>query len=163
MILLAPPNERGSLNEIAAQIRAIMLPEYAHTRPGLRFPNVLGGRDTFSPIRASCWAGSAKALSGRQGNSQQADDRPEVADVRASLSFANPELQVKIDRQLASDLGVRVSDVASAVRLMMSGDDEISTFKDEGEQYPVTMRLMEGQRDSQEVLSRLLVPSARLG
>jgi hypothetical protein len=72
-------------------------------------------------------------------------------------------MQVKIDRQLASDLGVRVSDVASAVRLLMSGDDEISTYKEGGEQYPVTMRLMPGQRDDQQVLSRLLVPSARLG
>jgi hydrophobic/amphiphilic exporter-1 (mainly G- bacteria), HAE1 family len=45
----------------------------------------------------------------------------------------------------------------------MSGDDEISTYKEGGEQYPVTMRLMPGQRDDQQVLSRLLVPSARLG
>jgi HAE1 family hydrophobic/amphiphilic exporter-1 len=163
-ILLYPPGERGSLNEIAAKIRAIMLPEYAHTRPGLRFPNVLGGRDTFSPIRASLLGPDLQRLFpvARETVSKLML-RPEVADVRANLSFANPELQVKIDRQLASDLGVRVSDVSSAVRLMMSGDDEISTFKDEGEQYPVTMRLMEGQRDSQEVLSRLLVPSARLG
>lgn len=163
-ILLAPPNERGSLNEIATKVRAILVPEYAYTRPGLRFPNVLGGRDTFSPIRASLLGPDLQRLFpiAREvvGNLMT---RPEVADIRANLNFANPELQVKIDRQLASDLGVRVSDVASAVRLMMSGDDEISTFKDEGEQYPVTMRLMEGQRDSQDVLSRLLVPSARLG
>ena len=86
-----------------------------------------------------------------------------MADVRANLNFSNPELQVQIDRQLASDLGVRVSDVSSAVRLLMSGDDEISTFKEGGEQYPVTMRLMPGQRDEPEVLARLLVPSARLG
>ena len=64
---------------------------------------------------------------------------------------------------LASDLGVRVSDIAGAVRLLMSGDDEISTFKEESEQYPVMMRLMPGQRDDQLVLSRLLVPSAKLG
>jgi HAE1 family hydrophobic/amphiphilic exporter-1 len=87
----------------------------------------------------------------------------ELADMRANLQFSNPEMQVKIDRQLASDLGVRVSDVASAVRLLMSGDDEISTYKEGGEQYLVTMRLMPGQRDDQEVLSRLLVPSSRLG
>src|SRR5260370_29698355 len=45
----------------------------------------------------------------------------------------------------------------------MSGDDEISTFKEGPEQYPVTMRLLPGQRDDASVLSRLLVPSARLG
>lgn len=47
--------------------------------------------------------------------------QPELSDMRANLNFNNPELQVQIDRQLASDLGVRVADVASAVRLMMSG------------------------------------------
>ncbi len=163
MILLAPPGERGSLDEIAQKIRALF-PEYAYARPGLRFPNVLGGRDTFAPIRATLLGPELQRLFpvAREAVSELVK-RPEVADIRANLNFANPELQVKIDRQLASDLGVRVTDVASAVRLMMSGDDEISTFKDEGEQYPVTMRLMEGQRDSQEVLSRLLVPSARLG
>src|SRR5260370_11140057 len=45
----------------------------------------------------------------------------------------------------------------------MSGDDEISTFKEGPEQYPVTMRLVPGKRDDRSVLSRLLVPSARLG
>jgi HAE1 family hydrophobic/amphiphilic exporter-1 len=162
-ILLHPPGERGSLDEIAAQIRALF-PEYSYARPGLRFPNVLGGRDTFAPIRATLLGPDLQRLFpiAREAVGELMK-RPEVADVRANLNFSNPELQVKIDRQLASDLGVRVSDVASAVRLMMSGDDEITTYKDEGEQYPVTMRLMEGQRDSQEVLSRLLVPSARLG
>jgi HAE1 family hydrophobic/amphiphilic exporter-1 len=162
-ILLAPQDERGPLNEIAQGIRAIF-PEFAQARLGLRFPNVLGGRDTFAPIRATLLGPDLQRLfpiarEAVSGLMQQAA----VADVRANLNFANPELQVKIDRQLASDLGVRVTDVASAVRLMMSGDDEITAYKDEGEQYPVTMRLMEGQRDSQDVLSRLLVPSARLG
>ena len=84
-------------------------------------------------------------------------------DVKVNLNLNNPELQVNIDRTLASDLGVRVSDIAGAVRLLMSGEDEISTYKEGSEQYPVTMRLMPGQRDDPEVLSRLLVPSARLG
>ena len=52
---------------------------------------------------------------------------------------------------------------ASAVRLLMSGEDEISNFKESGEQYPVTMRLLSGQKDDAQILSRLLVPSARLG
>ena len=45
----------------------------------------------------------------------------------------------------------------------MSGEDEISTFKEGSEQYPVTMRLMPGQRDDPAALSRLLVPSAKQG
>ena len=57
----------------------------------------------------------------------------------------------------------RFADIAGAVRLLMSGEDEISTYKEGSEQYPVTMRLMPGQRDNPAALSRLLVPSARLG
>src|SRR2546421_4033703 len=46
----------------------------------------------------------------------------------------SPELQVKVDRQRAADLGVRMADVGSTVRLMYSGRDEISTFKEGSEQ-----------------------------
>ena len=88
---------------------------------------------------------------------------PSVSDMRVSLSLSNPEYHVVIDRTRASDLGVRTSDIAGAVRLLMSGDDEISTFKEGSEQYPVTMRLNQEQRDNPDVLSRILVPSARLG
>jgi len=162
-VLLVPPNQRGPLNETAQQIRAI-LREYSYARPAVTFPNVLGGRDTFAPIRASLMGPDFNQLVPLSRDLlERLLKQPELADMRANLNFSNPELQVQIDRQLASDLGVRVSDVASAVRLLMSGEDEISTYKELGEQYPVTIRLMPGQRDDPEVLSRLLVPSAKLG
>lgn len=162
-ILLVPPGQRGPLNETATAIRAIMR-DYAYARPAVSFPNVLGGRDTFSPIRATLLgADFSKLAPVARGMLTELLKQPELADMRANLNFNNPELQVQIDRQLASDLGVRVSDVATAVRLLMSGEDEISTYKELGEQYLVTVRLMPGQRDDPEVLSRLLVPSARLG
>lgn len=162
-VLLASTSERGPLNNVASQIREIFR-EYMHLRPSLRFPNALGGRETFAPIRGTILGADLQQLApiAREAVSRLMQQK-ELTDMRANLQFSNPEMQVKIDRQLASDLGVRVADVASAVRLLMSGDDEISTYKEGGEQYPVTMRLMPGQRDSQEVLSRLLVPSARLG
>lgn len=162
-VLLAPPSERGPLNNTAQAIRAIAR-EYSYARPAVSFPNVLGGRETFSPIRATLLGPELSKLVplAREAVSILLK-QPQLADIRANLNFNNPELQVVIDRQLASDLGVRVSDVASAVRLLMSGEDEISTFKESGEQYPVTVRLEPGQKDDPQVLSRLLVPSARLG
>ena len=83
--------------------------------------------------------------------------------MKANINLSDPELQIAIDRAKASDLGVRVADVSGAVRLLMSGEDQISTYKEGPEQYPVMMRLMPGQRDDPLVLSRLLVPSAKLG
>ena len=55
---------------------------------------------------------------------------------------------MRIDRAQASDLGVRAADVAGAVRLMIAGEDQISTYKEEDEQYDVTLQLLpEQQKD----------------
>ena len=48
---------------------------------------------------------------------------PALIDIDSSLSLGNPELKVKVDREKAADLGVRVSDVASALRTMVSGEE----------------------------------------
>lgn len=163
-ILLDPSDQREDIETMGQKVRKVLLPEYAYTRPRINFPNVLGGRDTFAPIRVMLLGPEMRPMVdfARQASAQMMQ-QPSLTDVKANLNLNNPELQVNIDRQLASDLGVRVSDVASAVRLLMSGEDQISTFKEGSEQYPVTMRLMPGQRDDVNALARLLVPSAKQG
>jgi len=162
-VLLHPTDQRADIATMGQKVREASR-EFAYARPRITFPNVLGGRDTFAPIRAQLLGPDMLRLVGL--GKQIALDmtkEPTLADVKANLNLNNPELQVAIDRQLASDLGVRVSDVAGAVRLLMSGEDEISTFKEDSEQYPVTVRLAPHQRDDPNALSRLLVPSARQG
>ena len=88
---------------------------------------------------------------------------PGLLDVEASVSLNSPELQVKIDRGRASDLGVRASDVAGAVRLMISGEDQISTYKEGDEQYDVTLQLLPEQQKDREMLERLMIPSTKVG
>lgn len=162
-VLLKPTNERADILTMGQKVREITR-DYMFARPRLTFPNVLGGRDTFAPIRAQLLGPDMKTLVAyaKEANIRMMQE-PALADVKANLNLNNPEFQVDINRPLASDLGVRVADIAGAVRLLMSGDDEISTFKEGSEQYPVTMRLLPEQRDNPAMLSRLLVPSARLG
>jgi HAE1 family hydrophobic/amphiphilic exporter-1 len=162
-VLLQERSERGDINEMASRLREV-LRDYAVARPRISFPNALGGRDSFAPIRGMLLGPDLSKLTelGRDV-SKALMETDSVVDVKANINLSNPELQVVIDRARASDLGVRVSDIASAVRLLMSGEDEISAFKEGPEQYPVTMRLLPGQRDDPAVLSRLLVPSAKLG
>jgi HAE1 family hydrophobic/amphiphilic exporter-1 len=163
MLLLDPPSERADIGTMGTLVRDVLRP-YAYARPRITFPNALGGRDTFAPIRANILGPDMVTLVGiAKEAGMKVTEQPAVADVKVNLNLNNPELQVVIDRQLASDLGVRVSDIAGAVRLLMSGEDEISTFKEGSEQYPVTIRLESVQRDDPNALSRLLVPSARLG
>ncbi len=162
-VLLDDPERRADLNTIAAHVRE-ELKDYAHTRPRINFPNALGGRESMSPIRGMLLGPDLKKLAelskliGAEMFKLQS-----VVDSRVALNLNNPEMQVTIDRARASDLGVRVADIAGAVRLLMSGEDQISTFKEGPEQYPVTMRLLPSQRDDPAALSRLLIPSSRLG
>ncbi|HUS05073.1 MAG TPA: efflux RND transporter permease subunit [Bryobacteraceae bacterium] len=162
-LLLKPADERADINTMGQKVREITR-QYAFARPRITFPNALGGRDTFAPIRAMLLGPDMNGLVkyAKEASAEMMKE-PSIADVKANLNLNNPELQVNIDRPLASDLGVRVSDVASAVRLLMSGEDEISTYKEGSEQYPVTMRLLPAQRDDPSALSRLLVPSAKQG
>jgi HAE1 family hydrophobic/amphiphilic exporter-1 len=162
-VLLKPANERDDIVSMGQQVRTALRP-WAYTRPAVRFPNVLGGRETFSPIRASLLGPEFKPLvEVAKRVNQELVKVPAVADARVNVNLSSPEVQVVIDRTRASDLGVRVSDIAGAVRLLMSGEDEISTYKEGPEQYMVTMRLLPSQRDSTLALSRILVPSAKLG
>jgi HAE1 family hydrophobic/amphiphilic exporter-1 len=162
-VLLKDPEERGDINSMGAKVREV-LREYGWARPRISFPNALGGRDSFAPIRGQLMGPDLRKITELAKDvSAPLAATPSVVDVKANINLSNPEVQVSIDRARASDLGVRVSDIASAVRLLMSGEDEISTFKEGAEQYPVTTRLIPGQRDDPALLSRLLVPSARLG
>jgi HAE1 family hydrophobic/amphiphilic exporter-1 len=162
-ILLEPPDKRAPIGEMGQQVRDALRP-FAYARPRVTFPNALGGRDTFAPIRAMLLGPDMRKLveQAKRVNLELMKE-PSIVDLRVNLSLNNPELQVDIDRPLASDLGVRVSDIASAVRLLMSGEDQVSTFKEDSEQYMVTMRLRQDQRDDPAVLSRLLIPSGKQG
>jgi HAE1 family hydrophobic/amphiphilic exporter-1 len=160
-VFLEPQDKRPPITEMGQKVRELSR-DYAYARPRVTFPNALGGRDTFAPIRLQMLGPDMNRLVelSRQLNVEILKE-PSIVDVKVNLTLNNPELQVNIDRTLASDLGVRVSDVASSVRLLMSGEDQISTFKEDSEQYPVMMRLPPGQRDDRTVLRRLLVPSAK--
>jgi HAE1 family hydrophobic/amphiphilic exporter-1 len=126
-------------------------------------PSVLGG-EIYFPVAAVI---RGPELSQLAETSKQIATRmmrfPELVDVNPSPNLNTPELQVKVDRQRAADIGVRMTDVSDAVRLFYSGEDEITRFKEGSEQYPVTMQLLPEQRDNPDVLARLMVPSAKLG
>jgi HAE1 family hydrophobic/amphiphilic exporter-1 len=88
-----------------------------------------------------------------------------IVDADTTLKLDKPELRVTVDRNRAADLGVQMDDVATALRLMVGGDQEVSRFHDPevNDDYDVQLRLMEGRRNDPEAISRLFVPSSRGG
>ena len=78
---------------------------------------------------------------------------------RRSPTTASParRCSVAVDRARAADLGVRMATVGNTLRLMVAGDDEISTYREGGEQYPVKIRVLESQRRDIEAIGKLTV------
>ena len=88
-----------------------------------------------------------------------------INDADTTLKLDKPELRVQIDRARAADLGVDTSDIANGLRLMVGGDDQVTRFYDPSVNldYDVQLRLSERDRGDQATISRLYVPSSRVG
>ncbi len=82
-----------------------------------------------------------------------------IADPDTTLRLDRPELRVRIDRERAGDLRVDTAEIATALRLMVGGDTEVSRFRDPtiDEDYYVQLRLDDKQRGDLGIISRLLV------
>jgi len=83
---------------------------------------------------------------------------PGLVNVRTDLVVNKPQLDVEIDRDRASDLGVSVRDIATTLQIMIGGLD-LSEFKLGGETYDVIGRLEAGERASPGDLYELNVRS----
>jgi HAE1 family hydrophobic/amphiphilic exporter-1 len=88
-----------------------------------------------------------------------AQQTPSIADPKLNLSVSNPEIHVAVDRRRAADLGVRMATIGDTLRLAVSGDDQLSFYKEGQEQYPVKLRVLENQRRDAQEIGRLTVPS----
>ena len=84
-----------------------------------------------------------------------------VVDLESSLKEPKATLAVHINRVLANDLGLSVSQIANVVRPLIAGDDVTSWQDDKGETYDVNVRLAESQRSLPNDLGNLYINSAK--
>lgn len=86
-----------------------------------------------------------------------------VVDLESSLKEPKPTLGVHINRVLASDLGLSVSQVANAIRPLIAGDN-VTTWEDrDGETYDVNIRLNENKRMLPQDVQNLYLNSNKTG
>ncbi len=78
------------------------------------------------------------------------------ANVDTDLFLNKPQLEIEIDRDRASDLGVSVRDIATTLQILLGGVD-ISTFKLSGETYDVIAQLRRESRSNPQDLLGLYV------
>jgi HAE1 family hydrophobic/amphiphilic exporter-1 len=159
---LVPRNRRDKTqHEIMAEVRKEM-----GKIPGLKgtteMVSMLGGGIRELPIQYIISSGDMVNLQKYTKEvTRELAKVPGVVDIDTSLETGKPELSVYIDREKAADLGVSVSSIAEAVNLLISGEVEITKFKDEtrSRRYDVRMRLNPQDRMNPEDLGKIYVRS----
>ena len=85
-----------------------------------------------------------------------------LVDVDSTLSLRKPEVQVAIDRDRASDLGIPVQTIASSLNVLVGGQI-VSRYKEGTEQYDVWLRADKPFRATPQSLESLTLPSPTAG
>ncbi len=76
----------------------------------------------------------------------EANKNPVFQGVDADLKFNKPELRINIDRLKASELGITVTDISSAMELALS-NRRLGYFLKDGKQYQVLGQVERSNRD----------------
>jgi HAE1 family hydrophobic/amphiphilic exporter-1 len=159
---LKPVDEREADQfELMQKVRDEILPQYA----------ALGLRNQVSPVDAfggginaeiMFWIGGPdldKLTVYADKLTAAMKAQPGVVDPDTNLIVGKPELGVRIDRDKAADLGIRVEDIASTLNVLVGGQ-EITSYMEGGEQYEVHVRAEEADRRDRQGIEQAQVPTA---
>ena len=83
---------------------------------------------------------------------------PHVVDVRDDYSEGTPSIQVVIDRQKAALFGLTTDMIGFALKTAYNGLD-VSSFRENNEDYDITVQLSEEDRRLTDVLHELMIPA----
>jgi multidrug efflux pump subunit AcrB len=81
-----------------------------------------------------------------------------VVDPDTNLVTGKPELAVRIDRQKAADMGVRVQDIASTLNVLVGGL-KVTDYYEGGEQYEVHVRAQHEYRKDPQGIGQAEIPA----
>src|SRR5205814_5710810 len=81
---------------------------------------------------------------------------PGLENVDVNWQEATPELQWKVDRQKALQLGVNFSDIANTINTATNGTIA-SYYQEKGFQYPIIVQLPESQRKTVPELANMTI------
>lgn len=153
-----------SARDVMQKVRA-KLRKYTHLRPSVRNPQSINLGSGPSELDFSLRGPDVLVLYDAANKMREWGMANGLVDADVSLKIDKPELRVKIDRVRAADLGVDTTEIATALRIMVGGDERVSRFHDEhvNEDYDVQLRLKQGDRNDPDTISRLFVPSTKSG
>ncbi|MDI6725756.1 MAG: efflux RND transporter permease subunit [Smithellaceae bacterium] len=162
MVRLVPKAERTKSQEALKKEIRNKLRKFPGLKVSAEDISLIGGGQRQVPIQYSIRGRDLAALQDYTRQiSGEFSKLPGIVDVDTSLEMGKPEIKVFIDRDKAADLGVDVATIAEAINLLISGETDVTKYKDEsrGKRYDLRIRLNPEERRNPDDLSRLYVRS----
>ena len=160
--LLDDASQRDNQYAIMDRVRTDVLPSYQrlNLRTQVAPVNEFGGG---TDAEVMFWIGGPDLVAldkyARQLTDAIKDPKLGTTDVDTNFIVGKPELAVRIDRDKATDLGVRVQDLAATLNVLVGGQQATSYYEG-GEEYEVHVRADEAARRDVAGIAQIEVPSA---
>jgi HAE1 family hydrophobic/amphiphilic exporter-1 len=161
-VKLGPASERDNQYAIMDRVRKEVLPQYQrlNLRTQVAPVNEFGGG---TDAEVMFWIGGPDLVRldqyARQLTDAIRDPKLGATDIDTNFIVGKPELAVRIDRDKATDLGVRVQDLAATLNVLVGGQQATSYYEG-GEEYEVHVRADEQSRNTVAAIQQIEVPSA---
>ncbi len=162
MISLIPKKERAKTQMVLKKEVRQRLRQFPGLKVSAEDFSMIGGGQRQVPIQYSVRGNNIEALSDYTRQISSALSKKQgFVDIDTSLEMGKPELKVTIDRDKAADLGVDVATIAEAINLLVSGETEVTKFKDDsrGKRYDLRIRLNPDERRNPDDIGLLYVRS----
>ncbi|HEV7346245.1 MAG TPA: efflux RND transporter permease subunit [Devosia sp.] len=159
-VALVPADERtSSSQQLTAPIRNAL-----RIIPGASFvitaAGGLGGGG--SPVQIKLLGENLDGLASAAADlSERMRAIPGLVDIELSLQQVQPMLDIVLDRQAASDIGVDSQATGAALRTMLGGENVSEWTNGAGDQLDVVVRLPEAMRQSADAIGGLPIAQGR--
>ena len=88
---------------------------------------------------------------------------PGIADLEVSEKARNPALSIRLNNDIASDLGITVQQVGATVRPLLAGDTVTYWLGPDGQNYEVNVQLSKDRRQLASDLGNLYLTTSKRG
>ena len=161
--LLTPWGDRDEADrELAARLRAAF-DEVPGARIFARTPRALGVRSDGIPLEMVIGGPDYEQLkTWRDAMLAKMETMPELTNPDSDYQERKPQMNIRVDRDRASALGVSLSNVGRTLETML-GSRIVTTYVDRGREYNVILQGVDADRTSPDDLTNLYVRSSLNG
>jgi multidrug efflux pump len=122
-------------------------------------PSGLGLRGSSAPLRVVVGGPDFQSVKKwAAALLEHAEQNPGLRNAELDYEENQTQLDVRIDRARADDLGIGVETIASTLQTLLASR-EVTTFLDRGREYPVILQAREGDRQTPQDISSIFLRS----